>query len=355
MSASWPASSPPGAPPPPADSAGAPLMAQRVRITGARITPVAFDDPPLLNAVGVHEPYALRAIIQLDTDAGLVGLGETYADEGHLRRLNAAVGALAGQDIFALNEMHRAIADVLGGDTGSDGHGLTGMITASSTADRVFSPFEVACLDIQGDIGRPVATCSVAGPPGGADSAPTCSTNGPAIPAGARSIGRGPGRAGHRRAGPMDAVRVRLHGDQIEGRGVTARTGGGPVQALRDAFPGVPLRWTPTPRGTSRRRACVVAQELEGVLEYLEDPTFGLDGHGGRRASRGHAAGHQHVRGGVRGPGPRHRVGGRRRSCSAITTTGEGRGRRGSRRSAMRSGWDCRCIRILIWASAWRR
>jgi glucarate dehydratase len=134
------------------------MMAGRVRITGARITPVAFDDPPLLNAVGVHEPYALRAVIQLDTDAGLVGLGETYADEGHLRRLNAAAGALAGQDVFARNEMHRAVAEVLAGDTGSDGHGLTGTITTSSTVDRVFSPFEVACLDVQGKIlSRPVS------------------------------------------------------------------------------------------------------------------------------------------------------------------------------------------------------
>ena len=56
------------------------MAPSRIRITGARITPVAFVDPPLLNTVGVHQPYALRAIIQLDTDAGLVGLGETYAD-----------------------------------------------------------------------------------------------------------------------------------------------------------------------------------------------------------------------------------------------------------------------------------
>ena len=58
------------------------MAASRIRITGARITPVAFVDPPLLNTVGVHQPFALRAIIQLDTDAGLVGLGETYADTG---------------------------------------------------------------------------------------------------------------------------------------------------------------------------------------------------------------------------------------------------------------------------------
>ena len=68
---------------------GAVAMApSQIRITGARITPIAFVDPPLLNTVGVHQPYALRAIIQLDTDAGLVGLGETYADQTHLARLS---------------------------------------------------------------------------------------------------------------------------------------------------------------------------------------------------------------------------------------------------------------------------
>ncbi|HKH50839.1 MAG TPA: glucarate dehydratase, partial [Mycobacterium sp.] len=51
------------------------MAPSRIRITGARITPVAFADPPLLNTVGVHQPYALRTIIQLDTDAGVVGLG----------------------------------------------------------------------------------------------------------------------------------------------------------------------------------------------------------------------------------------------------------------------------------------
>jgi glucarate dehydratase len=79
------------------------MASQQIRITGARITPVAFVDPPLLNTVGVHQPYALRAIIQLDTDAGLVGLGETYADETHLTRMAAAAEAITGLDVFSLN------------------------------------------------------------------------------------------------------------------------------------------------------------------------------------------------------------------------------------------------------------
>ena len=127
-----------------------------IRITGARITPVAFVDPPLLNTVGVHQPYALRAIIQLDTDAGLVGLGETYADTRHLARLHAAADAITGLDVFALNAIRAAIADRLHGDDAAVG--TAGMITTASAVDQVLSPFEVACLDVQGHAtGRPVS------------------------------------------------------------------------------------------------------------------------------------------------------------------------------------------------------
>ncbi|MDT5106457.1 MAG: glucarate dehydratase [Mycobacterium sp.] len=34
------------------------MAAAAIRITGAHITPVAFVDPPLLNTVGVHQPFA---------------------------------------------------------------------------------------------------------------------------------------------------------------------------------------------------------------------------------------------------------------------------------------------------------
>ena len=99
------------------------MAPSQIRITGARITPIAFVDPPLLNTVGVHQPYALRAIIQLDTDAGLVGLGETYADQTHLARLQAAADAITGLDVFALNAIRAAIADRLRGDSRCRGHG----------------------------------------------------------------------------------------------------------------------------------------------------------------------------------------------------------------------------------------
>jgi len=49
-----------------------------MKITAVRVTPIAISDPPLLNASGVHEPFALRSIIQGEADNGLVGLGETW-------------------------------------------------------------------------------------------------------------------------------------------------------------------------------------------------------------------------------------------------------------------------------------
>ena len=129
-------------------------MTDAIRITSITITPVAFADPPLLNSVGVHEPFALRAIVEVATDAGLHGLGETYADEQHLAALRAAARAVAGADVYHTEEIYRRVLAIAPPDTTI----ASGLIGRSAATDRVFSPFEVACLDIQGKAaGRPVA------------------------------------------------------------------------------------------------------------------------------------------------------------------------------------------------------
>ena len=64
------------------------------RITNVTITPVAFRDPPLLNAVGVHEPFAIRSILEVESSDGVTGLGESYGDAAHLDRLRVAAEAL---------------------------------------------------------------------------------------------------------------------------------------------------------------------------------------------------------------------------------------------------------------------
>lgn len=254
-------------------------MTEDLRITGVRITPVAFRDPALLNAVGVHEPFALRAIVEVDTGDGLVGLGETYADEGHLHRLRAAAEAVTGMDVYALGAMHRRVADVLAGDSGTGGSGLTGMITTSSAVDRVFSPFEVACLDIQGKAaGRPVSDLL-----GGAvrDSVPFSAY---LFYKWAAHPGAEPDSWGEALDPDAIVAQARRMITEYGFSAVKLKGGVRPpeeevqaILALREAFPALPLRLDPN-AAWSVATSIEVARRLEGVLEYLEDPTPDLDG-----------------------------------------------------------------------------
>src|SRR4029077_16317615 len=79
-----------------------------LRISGVTVPPVAFPDPPLLNSVGVHEPFALRSIVQLHCDDRVVGLGESYGDGDSVRLLEAAAEAVVGADAFDLSRHARA-------------------------------------------------------------------------------------------------------------------------------------------------------------------------------------------------------------------------------------------------------
>jgi glucarate dehydratase len=253
------------------------MPGEPIRITGARITPVAFVDPPLLNTVGVHQPYALRAIIQLDTDAGLVGLGETYADTAHLARLEAAAEAITGLDVFSLNSIRAAIAHRLRGD--SRAVGTAGMITSASAVDQVLSPFEVACLDVQGlATGRPVSDLL-----GGKVR--------DAVPFSAYLFYKWaahPGLEPDEWGEAVDPAGIVAQAQRIvDEYGFTAiKLKGGvfapeeemaAIEALREAFPDHPLRLDPNAAWTPQT-SIKVASGLAGILEYLEDPTPGLDG-----------------------------------------------------------------------------
>ncbi|MDP3172678.1 MAG: glucarate dehydratase, partial [Polaromonas sp.] len=65
-------------------------MRKDIRIAQVRITPIAFRDGPLLNASGIHEPWALRSVVEIETSDGRVGISETYGDEPMVRVLAQA-------------------------------------------------------------------------------------------------------------------------------------------------------------------------------------------------------------------------------------------------------------------------
>lgn len=250
-----------------------------MKISDITVTPVAFRDPPLLNSVGVHEPWALRTIVEVHTDEGISGLGETYGDIGHLNRVRAAAPALAGLDVHDLNGMHARIATALGGEVGSDRHGLTGKLTAESTVDRVFASFEVATWDIRGKaLGRPVADLlggrvrdavpysaylfyKWAGHPGAEPDAFGEALDPAGVVAQARMLVGEHGFGSIKLKGGVYAPHLEVEA----------------VKALREAFPDHPLRLDPNAAWTPET-SLKVAAELDGVVEYLEDPAPEIEG-----------------------------------------------------------------------------
>ncbi|MFO0951096.1 MAG: enolase C-terminal domain-like protein [Isosphaeraceae bacterium] len=69
-------------------------------ITGLKVTPIALPDPPLLFAGGCHGPYFLRNLVEIQTDAGIVGIGETVGGEGNTTALERARKVIVGQNAF---------------------------------------------------------------------------------------------------------------------------------------------------------------------------------------------------------------------------------------------------------------
>jgi glucarate dehydratase len=214
--------------------------------------------------------------VEIATDDGLTGLGETYADSAHLASLYAAAAVITGLDVYATEEIYRQVASVCGG---LDASVASGLIGHSAAVDRVFSPFEVACLDIQGKaLGRPVSDLlggavreSVpfsaylfykwAAHPGGSPDSWGSALDPDGIVAQARRMVRDYGFTALKLKGGVFPP-----AEEIEA-----------ILALREAFPSLPLRLDPNAAWTPAT-SLSVARALSGVLEYLEDPTPGIDG-----------------------------------------------------------------------------
>ncbi|KAJ3536406.1 hypothetical protein NM208_g5713 [Fusarium decemcellulare] len=253
-------------------------MSQKGVIRDIVITPVAFHDMPLLNSVGVHEPYALRSIIEVVTDDAY-GLGESYGDSTHLARLQSAADRIKGLTVYDTNAIYKACVDSLVGTETSGGDGMGGMVTTASVADKVFSPFEVASLDVQGKLaGLPVSALlggrvrdSVqysaylfykwAGHPGSPDDEYGAALDPAGLVKQAQKI-----------IDEYGFKAIKLKGGVFPpAQEVEA------IKALRAAFPNLPLRLDPNAAWTVETSKWV-AKELDGIVEYLEDPAPEIEG-----------------------------------------------------------------------------
>jgi glucarate dehydratase len=250
-----------------------------MKIQHAELTPVAFADPPLLNVMGVHEPFALRSVLRLVCDDGVVGLGESYGDTAFLDVARSVAERLPGHDVFDLPGLRRVVAESVGNRVYADQHGLTGAFSGDKTLATVYSLFEVAVLDAQGrTLGRPVSDLL-----GGRARDRVDFSAYLFYKYGAHADGRTDDWG---EALTPEAV-VDQAKAMVERYGFTSiKLKGGvlppdeeiaAVRALADAFPGRPLRIDPNGAWTPQT-GIRVARELDGVLEYLEDPTPGIPG-----------------------------------------------------------------------------
>ena len=60
-----------------------------MRIREYRIHSIAMADPPLRSSYGLHQPYALRNVIELESEDGIIGIAETYGGEQPAAALEA--------------------------------------------------------------------------------------------------------------------------------------------------------------------------------------------------------------------------------------------------------------------------
>lgn len=256
-------------------------------IRHVRVTPIAFRDPPLLNAAGIHEPWALRSIIQIETDSGLVGINESYGDLPMLEALALAAPALTGLSPWALNDMEVRVAALVAPKQTAASEFLGTQISlapgthASKTVAKVISAFEVAMMDLQGQL----ANAPVVDLLGGAAR--------PAVPFSAYLFFKyaehiekpyAPDPFGEGLTPEQMVAQAGRMIDQYGFKSIKLKAGALPPEqevaallALAKAFPGAPLRIDPNANWTVATSLQVVAQ-LRGVLEYYEDPAPGLDG-----------------------------------------------------------------------------
>jgi glucarate dehydratase len=254
-----------------------------MKITEMHITPIALGDPPLLNAAGLHAPYCLRTVVELKTDNGLTGLAEVPGSVAVDAALAAVRDVVIGADPRNWHGLRARLAErcspetsVSRGDKPWDGR----------TRVQVYSALDVACLDIQGKaFGVPVAALL-----GGVvrERVPYSAYlfykyEGAG---GALAFGTDPeatGWAAARQPAALDPAGVvaqaqamvkefgfesiKLKGGVFEPAQEVAA-----MKALHEAFgPGVPLRLDPNALWTVET-SIKYGREMEGILEYLEDP-----------------------------------------------------------------------------------
>ena len=258
-----------------------------MRIKDLRVHSIAVADPPLRSSYGLHAPYALRNIVELESEDGIVGIAETYGGEGPAAALRDVRDRVVGADAYRVTGDLLDLAEGEGGGAERSHVMRTPGENPLDAGPRTHSAIETACLDLIGrSVGVPV--CDLLG--GRVRNAVPFS-----VYAFYKHAGGGGAGADARedRYGecltPESIVRqVRSMMEEYGFRDIKLKGGVldpdeeiETVRQLRDAFgPAVPLRIDPNSAWTVETSVAVgvaLREELEGD-GYLEDPAEGIRG-----------------------------------------------------------------------------
>lgn len=251
------------------------------RIEHITITPIAFREPPLLAASGIHQPWAIRCIIEMHVEGGIVGLGESYGDRTTLMGLEVAAKRLIGHDATNLNRIARASSEAATEIDPLLAIRGTSMPTPHAELElRLAGGIEVAALDAWGK-STGMRLCDILG-----------GQVREKVPYAAYLFYRFGHHIGFENeedewgeALTPEAV-VEQAGQMIEKFGFQSMKLKGGVfapevdvetlNALSEAFPGIPLRVDPNTNWSEETTEALIPLLL-GKLEYLEDPVAGMD------------------------------------------------------------------------------
>lgn len=258
-----------------------------IRIAHLRAHSIAIADPPLRSSYGLHAPYALRTIVEMESDEGVIGLAETHGGGTMAANVERIAGEVVGCNAWTLAARLLPMLDP--SDSGDD-RSQTFRVPGENPADasaRLYSVLEMASLDLIGKtVGQPV--CALLG-----------GRVRDVVPFSAYLFYKHAGGGGEGTDARDDEYGEGLSPEALvrQARQMIAHYGFREIKlkagvldpsdevatmlALRDAFgPEVPLRIDPN-CAWSVETSLEVGRALVDALSdggYLEDPTAGLDG-----------------------------------------------------------------------------
>jgi glucarate dehydratase len=260
-----------------------------MQIVKIEVHSIAIADPPLRSSYGLHAPYALRTIIELTSEDGVIGISETHGGDAIAQAFNAMRSDIVGSNAYRL--AGKLIPMIEGDPQGTNPErSQTFHVPGENPFDasqRLYSAVEIACLDLIGkSLGLPV--CDLLG---GRVRDP--------VPFSAYLFCKHAGGGGEGADARADEYGEALtpHGLVAQARQMTATYGFRDikfkagvldpeiemesVRQLRAAFgPAVPIRVDPNCAWSVETAVCV-GKGLEAELDrggYLEDPTRTIEG-----------------------------------------------------------------------------